>query len=177
MNRIRRFKTTYPYNPTLCRPRIRHPIKIMVWGCFCSKGIGNLKICEGNMNSPKYVETLEHFLLPSIQRLELGEDAYHLDDSAPCHRTKKVDEWHEMNNIKRIEWPGNSPDLNPIENLWHVLKFKIRRVPISNKKQLIKELNRIWENEISNDLLKTLANSMNRRLKCVIKVKGGLTKY
>ena len=92
MNRIRRFKTTYPYNPTLCRPRIRHPIKIMVWGCFCSKGIGNLKICEGNMNSPKYVETLEHFLLPSIQRLELGEDAYHLDDSAPCHGTKKVHE-------------------------------------------------------------------------------------
>ena len=82
-----------------------------------------------------------------------------------------------MNNIKRIEWPGNSPDLNPIENLWHVLKFKIRRVPISNKKQLIKELNRIWENEISNDLLKTLANSMNRRLKCVLKAKGGPTKY
>ena len=52
-----------------------------------------------------------------------------LDYSARSHRTAIIDQWHRENSIKRIDWPGNSPDLNPIENLWSILKSKLRKTP------------------------------------------------
>ena len=64
-------------------------------------------------------------LKPTIKDYNI-ENPTNLDDSAPCHRTKSLREWHEINSISRVDWPGNSPDLKPIENLWSLLKFKMR---------------------------------------------------
>ena len=46
-------------------------------------------------------------------------------DSAPCHKAKSVTNWFQTKNVRRLKWPGNSPDLNPNENLWTLIKKKV----------------------------------------------------
>ncbi|GFX14127.1 transposable element Tcb2 transposase [Trichonephila clavipes] len=56
-----------------------------------------------------------------------GRDFLFKDDNARPHRANLVDEFLESEDIKRIPWPANSPDLNPIENLWDYLGRAIAR--------------------------------------------------
>ena len=109
----------------------------MIWACFSYNGVGRLSICEGNMNQERYLQTLNDKLLPSVASSGIYGDIYHLDDSAPCHRTKKILDWHDKNGLEKIRWPGNSPDLNPIENLFSIIKQKLRRITIRSKRDLI----------------------------------------
>ena len=176
MNRVRRFASTTPYQPNLVQKTVKHPIKVMTWGCFNYSGIGRIQICEGNMNQQYYLKTLENRLKPSISDLGI-QNPIHLDDSARPHRTRIVNEWHTENGIQKISWPGNSPDLNPIENLWAILKNKLRKRQNRTKEELIRNIIRIWHHEISDDIIKNLADSMPNRIERVVKNKGGNTKY
>ena len=57
-----------------------------------------------------------------------------MHDGTPCHRRKAVKKFLEQKKIKTLEWPGNNPDLNPIENLWCVMKNKVsEKHPTSHK--------------------------------------------
>ena len=49
-----------------------------------------------------------------------------MQDGAPCHTAKKVMKWMVDKNIDVMEWPGNSPDLNHIENLWNIMKHAMQ---------------------------------------------------
>lgn len=89
----------------------------------------------------------------------------------------KVRQFFVDNGIFEMEWPGNSPDLNPIEHLWYAIKVKIAKEKPSNKNELKEVKRKVWNNEISIDYLETLVKSMPQRLKAVIKAKGGATKY
>ena len=81
------------------------------------------------------------------------------------------------NDIGKVQWPGNSPDLNPIENLWAVLKFKLRRRQNINKNQLISNIIKIWFHEIPKTLCQNLVDSMPNRIAKVLKNKGASSKY
>ena len=48
-----------------------------------------------------------------------------MQDITPCHRSKLVADFLKTKNIKMLDWPGSTPDLNPIENLWAILKDKV----------------------------------------------------
>ena len=69
------------------------------------------------MNQKEYLNTLKDYFKPSLRLFGIEGTPIHLDDSARLHRGKKIIKWHDDNNILKIDWPGNSPDLNPIENL------------------------------------------------------------
>lgn len=76
-----------------------------------------------------------------------------------------------------MDWPGNSPDLNPIEHVWKALGEKSAAKAPRNKPELVSSLLRVWHREISEEFLHSLVESMPRRCEAVIRARGGNTKY
>ncbi len=106
---MNRYKQRYVVN-------VKHSASVMVWGCFCGKGgRGSLYFLlpKATMNGDHYMKVLEKKLFPWMERL--GATKF-LQDGAPCHPSKKVMALLKEKKISVMDWPGNSPDLNPIEN-------------------------------------------------------------
>ena len=92
-----------------------------------------------------------------------------------CHRSKLVSDFVKKN-IKMLDWPGNSPDLNPNENLWTILKDKIANKYPTSTKDLEMALKRILIQKITAQYCKHLVHSMSCRLQAVIKTKVDIPK-
>lgn len=90
---------------------------------------------NGMMNSDKYIDVLERKLLPEMRKLFPDNNGIFQQDLAPCHTSTKVTKYMADNNITTFQWPGNSPDLNPIENLWAIVKTRLRNRDCTQKKQ------------------------------------------
>lgn len=151
----------------------------MVWGCMAASGIGEMFVCEGRLNSTAYINVLKEALLPSFAAVfgDTNMDGVKFQqDNAPCHKSGQTMKWFKDNDIETLNWPPQSPDLNPIEHLWGILKHNIRKYSITSKDMLRRRLKEEWNN-ISTKECQTLVNSMPKRVAAVIKAKGGPTKY
>uniref|UniRef100_A0A674DL94 Transposase Tc1-like domain-containing protein n=1 Tax=Salmo trutta TaxID=8032 RepID=A0A674DL94_SALTR len=109
------------YHQSCVMPTVKHPETIHVWGCFSAKGVGSLTILPKNtaMNKEWYQHILREQLLPTIQEQFGDKQCLFQHDGEPCHKAKVITKWLREENIDILgPWPGNSLDLNPIENLW-----------------------------------------------------------
>ncbi|KAK4512393.1 uncharacterized protein ATC70_003092 [Mucor velutinosus] len=124
--------------------------RINLWGSDAeSPGYGTT-IIEGSINSGLYVDisktslndTLEHFgKTPSDVRFQ--------QDRATPHTSGTTKQWFTDNgfNLDEImDWPPQSPDLNPIEHVWHLLKLRLNKYPTrpSTKEELERRINIQW---------------------------------
>lgn len=168
------------YNPDCVVPTVKHGGgSIMIWGCMAADGVGEMMLCEGRMNSTKYTEVLETALAPSVTQIfgDTNTDGVKFQqDNATCHKSAHTMAWMAQNGIDLLDWPPQSPDLNPIEHIWSILKKNIRRHSISNKQTLLAALKHEWQ-KISQEECFKLVESMPKRVAAVIKSKGGPTKY
>ena len=85
-------------------------------------GTSRLHIVSSMVNAQKYISVLQTRLLLQIKDWQSENNWIFQQDSAPCHTAKVVKLWIAMNEVKVLPWAGNSPDMNPIENLWELLK-------------------------------------------------------
>ncbi|KFM60109.1 Transposable element Tc1 transposase, partial [Stegodyphus mimosarum] len=101
---------------------------VMVWGGIMIDGRTPLHVfSSGSVTGQIYRdEVLDAYV--RLFRGAYGPDFLFMDDNARPHRANLVDEFLESEDIKRIPWPPNSPDLNPIENLWDCLGRAIARI-------------------------------------------------
>jgi len=165
------------YKIECLKPTVKNSIGIMVWGCFCNNKLGPLVLIEGTLNSDRYIELLEEHLLPYLNNLGIENHIFQ-DDNAPCHASNKTKKWKEDNSIERLPWPAQSPDLNPIENLWNELEKRIRnhRPMPKNKNEFFAALQTEWY-KIDKSKLIQLVKSMRYRVAEAIRNKGHPTKY
>ena len=75
-----------------------------------------------------------------------------------------------------LEWPSQSPDLNPIENLWSILEERFKKRKVNTQEELILELRKEWRS-LPKDLLIKQSDFMPCRIEAVLAVKGWMTKY
>lgn len=149
---------------------------MMFWGCFSSRGTGQLIAIRGIMKSADYIKILDENLQLSAQNLHLGRRFTFQQDNDPKHTSKSVTAWLQKKKITVLPWPSMSPDLNPIENLWQELKVRINRRSPKNLQELervtIEEWKKIPEKTCSN-----LIKNFRKRLQQVIKMRGHAIDY
>ncbi len=151
----------------------------MVWGCFSAAGPGYICSIEGNMNAEDYRGILESDFLDTLEYYGVEvEDVIFQHDNDPKHTAGSTKKWLQDNGIEVLEWPSQSPDLNPIEHLWWVVKHRLNEyqtVP-KNNDELWQRVVEIW-NGLEAELCLKLVESMPRRIAAVLAAKGGHTKY
>ncbi|NP_001133228.1 transposase-like [Salmo salar] len=167
------------YHQSFVMPTVKHPETIHVWGCFSAKGVGSLTILSRNtaMNKEWYQHILREQLLPTIQE-QFGDDqCLFQHDGAPCHKAKVITKWLGEQNIAILgPWPGNSPDLNPIENLWSTLKRRVDKQKPTNSDKLQALIMQEWA-AISQDVAQKLIDSMPGRIAEILKKEGQYCKF
>lgn len=157
-------------------PTVKHGGgSIMLWGCFSYSGVGELYLIEGKMDRFVYTRILHTALRKSIKDFGI-EDFIFQQDNDPKHTSGHVKAYFDKNDIFVMDWPSQSPDMNPIENLWYVLKCNVAKRNPKNKTELVEFCKEEW-GKIDPEFIKKLVLSMNKRCREVLDAKGRHTSY
>lgn len=162
--------------PECVVPTVKHGGgSVMVWGCFSSCGVGDLVRIDGIMRKEEYKTILENNAVPSGLRL-IGPGFVFQQDNDPKHSSKLcrgyLDQMQATSRLVNMEWPPQSPDLNPIELLWEELDRKVRERCPTSKESMWQCLKDNWE-AISDKTIQKLIARLPRLVQMVKKRKGG----
>ncbi len=149
---------------------------IMLWGCFSAKGPGRLICVKQRMNGAMYREILSENLLSSARALKMKRGWVFQHDNDPKHTARATKEWLRKKHFKVLEWPSQSPDLNPIENLWRELNVRVAQRQPQNITALEEICMEEWA-KIPATVCENLVKTYRKRLTSVIANKRYIAKY
>ena len=152
---------------------------LMIWGCMTAHGVGYMCQIEGRMDAALYTEILDDYIFKTVDHYEMDRERFVFQqDNDPKHTSKLAKDWFQDNGVELLDWPAQSPDLNPIEHLWFHLKRRLGAYQDALKSmlELWERVQEEWE-KIPKETCLELIRSMPRRVAAVLKAKGGYTKY
>jgi hypothetical protein len=152
---------------------------LMLWACMTWKGPGFMARIDGGLDGELYRDILADELQHTIEWYGLDRERLVFQhDNDPKHTAKDTRDWLAEHRIEVLDWPAQSPDLNPIEHLWNVLKKRLNAYDEDPTSifELWERIQAEWEKITASDCMH-LIESMPRRAAEVIKVKGKYTKY
>jgi transposase len=156
----------------------KYPKKICIWMGICAKGCSRPAFIKSTLNAEGYIAILERELQAFIKDYRLRRHLIFQQDNAPCHKAKICQNWFQNENMQVLNWPANSPDLNPIENGWTRLKDEVAKGPlITTKEELCERVEIAVKSTFTPEYCKTLIHSMTHRIQACIAANGGHTKY
>ena len=123
---------------------VKHDDKIMVWGRFAAHGVRDLYLVDGIMESKQSRKILRNHFKPSAHRLFGGRDYTFQQDNNPKHTSKFSRQCMRQLGLDPEEWPSQSPELKPIENLWSYLDWTLKDRKVTNKADLWTALQEGW---------------------------------
>jgi transposase len=161
-------------------------LRVMIWSCIGLGWKGPIVVLDypggkgGGMTAKRYQEqVLEAVVKKLYADLEKKLGGIHFQhDGAASHRAKSTQRWLEQHNIRLLFHPTSSPDLDPIERVWHELKRRLRKrnhIPTSLE-ELKRAVQEVWE-EIPQEFIDKQIHKMPECVTAVLKAKGGHTKY
>jgi transposase len=152
---------------------------LMMWGCMFWEGVGYATRIEGRMDGQLYESILNDELVQSVQwyKRDLKKIIFQHDND-PKHTSKIACSWLRNHKVSMLQWPPQSPDLNPIEHLWNHLKRKLAAYETepAGMLELWDRVEKEWE-AIEPETCQRLIESMPERVAAVKKAQGGYTKY
>ncbi len=131
-------------NPRCLKFSVKFPQSVMIWAAMSSDGVGPLCFLKSIVNAAIYQEILEHIMLSSADKLYGDADFIFQQDLAPAHTAKGIKSWFNDHGVTVLDWPANSPDLNPIENIWGIVKRKTRDTRPNNAEELKAAIKATW---------------------------------
>ena len=148
---------------------------VMVFGMISASGTGPLVRLQGKINAKVYKELLLMHVVP-VLRSSSSQNPIFMQDNAPCHTAKLVKSFLQEEGVDILDWPAQSPDMNPIENVWKVLGERTMKSNPKNTNDLWTTLQAEWA-KITPEECSHLIKSCGRRCQAVIDSKGYHTKY
>lgn len=152
---------------------------VMVWGAFTGFDKSPLVIMpQGERTAIDFVHNVYEGTLSGFYFMhDTPEQLVLMEDGAPVHRGKLPKLWRQAHGIPKLDWPPNSPDLNPIENMWKIMKDLLRyhKKP-NNTQEMIQVIQAVW-NEVPLEQLQNLIVQMPHRIRAVISTMGGSTRW
>ena len=161
-------------------------LQIMAWGCIMKGKKGPLTVLEysggrgGGMTAARYQKQVLEKIVHDFYMEACEERGWMLfeQDGAPLHRAKSTINWLEQNSVETMPQPASSPDVVPIEPLWHNLKELIRARPHipTSLDELKVAVYEAWDQLTVKDVDSHI-DTMEERVRAVLEAKGGHTKY
>lgn len=159
----------------------QYSAKVRVWGGVSAQGHTRLFIYDDDMTGPKYLDVLTK-VKPDFDKIfgSRNRGWTFVHDGASAHKARATNEWLEENVPNHIksgphgEWPANSPDLNPIEQVWGYMKTQLERSKPRSIPALKRKIKQIWAN-VDEDFVPKQADGIGKRLKSIIQSGGEFT--
>ena len=163
--------------PTKRKPKPKHPLKVHVWAGISRHGATEICIFEGIMDADLFCNILESTLVPFIR--EKLPDHRFMQDNDPKHTSRRAQAFFEEHNINWWRTRPESPDLNPIEDLWHELKFFLEsKVKPRNKHELVEGIKKFWRKKVTPEkCAKYIDHVLHKAIPAVVEAEGAATKY
>ena len=134
---------------------------VMLFGMFSNQGTMPLVQLQTRVSTQIYKNIVQDHVVPIIQNSGFDRATF-MQDNAPCHKAKVVMSYLSEQDLEIMDWPSQSPDLNPIENLWKTLGVKVMERNPSNTEDLWVNLQEEWS-KISIEDCQELIRSCSRR--------------
>ena len=119
-------------------------LQVHIWAGISKHGATPMAIFTGIMNIIGYQNILQDHLIPFLA--ETGPTTRFMQDNDPKHVSRSTRQWLIDHQVNWFPTPPESPDLNPIELVWHELKSNIRRTKPANKAELVQTIAAFWQN-------------------------------